>query len=169
MAIFTENGTFVKTLISGSQLASPWGIALAPSNFGQFSNDLLVGNFSYVDSEINAFDPSSGAFLGTIPIDAGTGNTPGGLWDLDFGTGGSNGSPTTLYITDGINGETDGLFAAINVPEPSGLVLFGTALALLGVWRPNSRVGMQGCNHRVPNFQHLTAEPASEGRRYTSR
>ncbi len=54
-----------------------------------------------------------------IPIDPGAGNTSGGLWDLIFGSGGT-GSPNTLYFTDGINGETAGLFGAITVvPEPS--------------------------------------------------
>jgi uncharacterized protein (TIGR03118 family) len=135
VAVFDESGALLKVLINGSQLAAPWGVALAPAGFGQFANDLLVGNFSYDDSEINAFDLSTGAFLGTIPIDIGTGNTPGGLWSLDFGVGGSNGSPDTLYFTDGINGETDGLFAALNVSEPSGLAMLGAALGLLAIWR----------------------------------
>jgi len=69
---------------------------------GIFGGDLLVGNFSFVESEINAFDPLSGAFLGTIDIDPGFGHRPGGLWALDFGVGGMNGSPDTLYFTDGI-------------------------------------------------------------------
>jgi uncharacterized protein (TIGR03118 family) len=134
--VFDENGNFLQRLITGSQLAAPWGITLAPGNFGQFSNDLLVGNFSFVDSEINAFDPSTGAFLGSIPIDVGSLNTPGGLWALGFGTGtGNAGSADTLYFTDGINGEKDGLFGALNVPEPSGLVLLGAALAFFGIWR----------------------------------
>jgi uncharacterized protein (TIGR03118 family) len=117
VAVFTENGTLLQTLV-GSQLASPWGVALAPTGFGPFGGDLLVGNFSFVASEINAFDPLTGAFLGTIPINVGS-NMPGGLWSLGFGTGGSNGSPTTLFFTDGIDGETHGLFGAINVvPGP---------------------------------------------------
>jgi uncharacterized protein (TIGR03118 family) len=133
VAIFAENGTLLQTLINGSQLAAPWGIALAPAGFGPFSNDLLVGNFSYVDSAINAFDPISGAFLGTIPVAVGSGNTPGGLWALDFGTGGSNGSPTTLYIATGVDGQAHGLFAAIApVPEPGTLVLVGAGM--LGFW-----------------------------------
>jgi hypothetical protein len=47
-------------------------------------------------------------------------NSPGGLWSLIFGNGGSGGDPNTLYFTDGINGETHGLFGAISVvPEPA--------------------------------------------------
>jgi uncharacterized protein (TIGR03118 family) len=139
LAIFTESGTLLQTLIGG-QLAAPWGIALAPAGFGPFGGDLLVGNFSFVESEINAFDPLTGAFLGTIPIDVGSGNTPGGLWALGFGTGGANGSPDTLFFTDGINGEMNGLFGALNpVPGPiAGAGLPGLILAsggLLGWWR----------------------------------
>ena len=116
VAIFNESGTLVQTILGG-QLAAPWGITLAPASFGPFANDLLVGNFSFVASEINAFDPLTGAFLGTIPFSIGS-NMPGGLWSLGFGTGGSNGSPNTLFFTDGINGTMDGLFGAINVPGP---------------------------------------------------
>jgi uncharacterized protein (TIGR03118 family) len=94
--IFDTGGNFLGRLITGSQLAAPWGVALAPADFGQFSNDLLVGNFSYLYSEINAFDPTNGKFLGSIPIDVGPGNTPGGLWALGFGIGGSNGQQRRL-------------------------------------------------------------------------
>jgi hypothetical protein len=87
-----------------------------------------------VDGGINAFDPTTGAFLGSIPINVGAGNTPGGLWFIGFGTGGNNGSPNTLYFADGINGEADGLFGALTpVPEPSALAVW-TGLAFLAVW-----------------------------------
>src|SRR5262249_47322101 len=98
-------------------LAAPWGVAIAPNNFGQFSGDLLVGNFSFLHSEINAFAPQNHQLVGTIKIDPGsengTANTPGGLWTLTFGGGGRDGSPNTLYFTDGIDGEMHGLFGAI--------------------------------------------------------
>ncbi len=128
--VYDENGVLLQRVITGSQLAAPWGVALAPSDFGRFSDDLLVGNFSYNNSEINAFDPTTGAFEGTIPIDVGA-NSAGGLWDLTFGNGKSGGNPDTLYFADGLNGETDGLLGALSVPEPASLLVFGTAVALL--------------------------------------
>ena len=100
-------------MIAGDHLAAPWGMALAPPGFGKFGNHLLVGNFSFRHSEINGFELPNGNFRGTIRID--TGRIPsGGLWSLDFGIGGNNGDPDTLYFTDGINHETDGFFGAIS-------------------------------------------------------
>ena len=132
---FDENGTLLQRVITGSQLAAPWGIALAPSGFGEFGGDLLVGNFSFVASEINAFDPVTGAFEGSIPINVGAGNTPGGLWGLMFGSGAGNGGNTnTLYFNDGLNGETGGLFGALIVPQSATLILLGGGLALM-TWR----------------------------------
>src|SRR5262245_60406004 len=67
VAIFDESGNFKGMAAVDSRLAAPWGLALAPASFGPFANDLLVGNFSFVASEINVFD-SSGNLVGTIPI-----------------------------------------------------------------------------------------------------
>jgi len=136
VSVFDENGVLQQTLINGSQLAAPWAVALAPAGFGKFGGDLLVGNFSFASSVINAFDPLTGAFAGSIPIDVGAGNTPGGLWALMFGSGaGNGGDANTLYFLDGINGETAGLFGAVAaVPEPEIVALLGVGLAAIG-WR----------------------------------
>jgi uncharacterized protein (TIGR03118 family) len=127
LAVFSENGTLESSSFVGDQLASPWGLALAPSNWGKFGGDLLVGNFSFGDSVIDALNPTTFAVEGTIAINDG-GQMPGGLWSLTFGGGGKDGNPDTLFITDGLNGEKDGLLASITaVPEPSTW-----AMALLG-------------------------------------
>jgi uncharacterized protein (TIGR03118 family) len=126
VAIFDTNGTLIRTLIADSKLASPWGITLAPVSFGQFGGDLLVGNFSFAVSEVNAFDPVTGAFVGTITDAGGNPIINSGLWALKFGNGGNGGDPNILYFAAGINGEADGLFASLRpVPEPSTFVLLG--------------------------------------------
>jgi uncharacterized protein (TIGR03118 family) len=120
VAKFDQNGNLLQTLIAGGKLASPWGLAVAPAGFDGFAGDLLVGNFSYFASEINAFNLASGAFIGTIPINAGSGNSPGGLWALSFGNGSNGSDPNTLYLSAGINLEADGLLASIKaVSGPS--------------------------------------------------
>jgi uncharacterized protein (TIGR03118 family) len=140
VAVFDASGNLLQTILGGlnTPFAAPWGITLAPSGFGQFGGDLLVGNFSFIASEINAFDPLTGIFEGSISIDVGAGHTPGGLWFLGFGTGSAvGGSPNTLFFTDGIDGEMHGLFGAFNVPGPvagaglPGLLLAGSGLLVL--------------------------------------
>ena len=71
MAVFDESGAPDPTLLGGNSLAAPWGVALAPAGFGKFGGDLLVGNFSYFNSEINAFNPATHKFEGTITINDG--------------------------------------------------------------------------------------------------
>jgi uncharacterized protein (TIGR03118 family) len=134
--VFDENGVFQQRLVTGGRLAAPWGLALAPASFGQFGGDLLVGNRSSVASEINAFDPNTGDFKGTIPIDIGS-NTGAALWALMFGNGAAGGDRNTLYFADGINGELNGLIGALQTPIPAALPLFATGLAGLGLlgWR----------------------------------
>ena len=118
--------TFTR-LITGSAaggtvdaLNSPWGMALAPSGFGKFGGDLLVGNFG--DGTINAFDPTTGAFLGTLSDKFGNPLVNPGLWGLTFGNGGSGGDKNTLYFTAGGADEASGVFGQINaVPEPRSL------------------------------------------------
>lgn len=139
VGIFDENGNPISSFTS-PDLASPWGIALAPTGFGPFGGDLVVGNFAYggvsnVGGEINAYNPTTDAFIATLD------SNPAwqGLWALQFGNGGSGGDPGILYFTTGLAAETNGLLAAVTVPEPSGLALLGIALAFFGIYRARSR------------------------------
>ena len=91
--------------------AAPWGAALAPKDFGHFSNALLIGNVD--DGHINAFDPNTGAFLGQLTDQQGHPIIIDGLWSLMFGLGGQAGNPNQLFFTAGIHNEADGLFGVI--------------------------------------------------------
>jgi uncharacterized protein (TIGR03118 family) len=115
VAIFDTTGHFVRQLIVGSELAAPWGMAMAPATFGKFGGDLLVGNFAYNVSEINAFNPTTGSFVGTVTSPTGTEFQNQALWYIGFGNGGNGGDKNTLYFAAGINAEKDGLFGQIQV------------------------------------------------------
>jgi len=108
--VFDTNGNLIKRLVQRFPLNSPWGIALAPLNFGPLSGDLLIGNFG--DGHINAFDPVSGQFQGTLNDKHNHPVTIAGLWSLVFG-GATASDPGVLYFTSGPNGEADGLFGKL--------------------------------------------------------
>jgi uncharacterized protein (TIGR03118 family) len=114
--LFTEDGTFVKTLIQGLPLNQAWGIAAAPSNFGPLSNTLLVSNNS-VNGTINGFDPITGKFVGTIKDENGKPIVLNNLWGIAFGGGSkNNGAANTLFVTVGQGigaAELAGTFAKI--------------------------------------------------------
>jgi uncharacterized protein (TIGR03118 family) len=112
--VFDINVNLIRRFASHGALNSPWGLALAPAAFGEFSNDVLVGNFG--DGRINAFDPRTGAFLNQLRDGNGNAITINGLWGLAFGNGGLAGDTNTLFFAAGFNDEADGLFGSI-VPE----------------------------------------------------
>jgi uncharacterized protein (TIGR03118 family) len=108
--VFTNDGAFVKRLVTRGQLNSPWGLALAPASFGRFGGALLVGNFG--NGKINAYNINNGARLGEL---RGTNNKPiaiDGLWGLRFGNGNAakNGE---LLFSAGPDGESHGLLGKI--------------------------------------------------------
>ncbi|HEX7438361.1 MAG TPA: TIGR03118 family protein [Caldimonas sp.] len=111
--VFDASGTLVKRLIpAGGKLNAAWGMALAPADFGRFSSALLVGNFG--DGTINAFDPATGAFLGTLSRSDGAPIAIDGLWGIAFGNG-INAQPTnTLFYAAGPAGETPGVYGRID-------------------------------------------------------
>ena len=110
--VFTNDGAFVKRLITRGQLNSPWGLALAPSGFGNFGGDLLVGNFG--DGSINVYNPDNGARVGFLRQPSGRPIVIDGLWGLRFGNG--NAAKTgELLFSAGPNHESDGLLGKIVV------------------------------------------------------
>jgi uncharacterized protein (TIGR03118 family) len=131
--VFDTAGNFVRRLIGDGALNSPWGLALAPADFGEFGNDLLVGNFG--DGRVNAFDPLTGDYQGTLLDSMGLPITIDGLRGLNFGNGGNGGDTSTLYFAAGIAGGglgvgAHGLFGSIApVPVPSTLLLMGSGLS----------------------------------------
>ena len=111
--IFTESGTLVKHLAHGAPLNQPWGLAMAPSNFGPLSGMLLVSN-NLPGGTVNAFDPKTGKYVGTIKDSTGKNIQIPGLWGIEFGGGsGLNGKTNQLFFTAG-PGDADGYFGVIN-------------------------------------------------------
>ena len=111
--VFDTNGNFVKHLIPvGGVLDGPWGMVMAPADFGTLSNTLLIGNFG--DGKINAFDPSTGQLVGTVKDSGGTAFAVPGLWGIAFGNDGNNQPHNTLFYAAGTNDEANGAYGRID-------------------------------------------------------
>jgi uncharacterized protein (TIGR03118 family) len=111
--IFGEDGTLLKQLAHGSPLNQPWGFAVAPKNFGEFSNTLLVSNNTNTGT-INAFNAVTGQFVGTLKDDNGDVIHIDQLWAIQFGDGtGSNGATNQLFFSAGPDNNLAGLFGVI--------------------------------------------------------
>jgi uncharacterized protein (TIGR03118 family) len=106
-------GNLVARVAERGQLNAPWGLAMAPPSFGRYAGDLLVGNFG--DGQINAYANGDDGWhhAGTLRTPAGSKLAIDRLWALEFGSGGSNGDPNTLFFTAGPNDESNGLFGTI--------------------------------------------------------
>jgi uncharacterized protein (TIGR03118 family) len=138
--IFNLDGTLKERLISRGALDSPWGLEIAPASFGSFAGDLLVGNFG--NGMINAYDPNTGAPKGTLDGTDGNPLVIDGLWGLTIGNGSAaGGSLETLFFTAGPNGESDGLFGSLAVPEPSTWAMLLLGFSALGLAAMRRRRG----------------------------
>ena len=109
--VFDTSGHLLQRLVQGNHLRAPWGMALAPSKFGAFSNALIVGNFG--DGQLHAFDPESGKYLGEMKHESGKPIVIDGLWGITFGNGGNGGDRNALYFAAGPDDETHGLFGSL--------------------------------------------------------
>ena len=116
--VFTEDGMPVqagKHLIEGLPLNQPWGIAVAPRNFGPLSNTLLISNNTN-QGTINAFDPLNGQFVGRVRDSNGKAILIDQLWGIDFGDGtGQDGRTNQLFFTAGPSANLAGTFGVINL------------------------------------------------------
>ncbi len=108
---FTPDGRFIRAFEYGPWFNSPWGLTIAPNDFGSFSHTLLVGNLG--NGQILGFNLEDGSFVGTLADQNGTTIAIDRLWALSFGNGGKAGPYNTLYFTAGPNNETQGLFGSI--------------------------------------------------------
>jgi uncharacterized protein (TIGR03118 family) len=116
---FTPAGKLIQWFEHVNDLNAPWGLALAPSEFGTLSHHLVVGQFG--SGEILAFNLASGAFAGKLLTPAGQPINIDGVWGLGFGNGGNAGPLNTLFFAAGPNGESNGLFGSLT-PVSTDLV-----------------------------------------------
>ncbi len=113
--VFSPAGALLTQLVANAPLDEPWGVALAPADFGQFSGDLLVANSG--DGRINAFNPATGAFVGALVDGSNNPIVIPGLHGLSFGNGGSAGAANTLFFTAGSTSGNQGLLGSLT-PTP---------------------------------------------------
>ena len=120
--IFSSSGKLLNRLEHGPWLNAPWGVALAPLDFGTYSHALLIGQFSgggttEGSGTIAAYDMATGQYLGQVLDAAGSPLAINGLWAISPGNGASAansdpaGAPAAeLYFTAGPNHGSGGLF-----------------------------------------------------------
>jgi uncharacterized protein (TIGR03118 family) len=113
--VFDANGQLIRRFATGGRLNAPWGLALAPADFGKFSNRLLIGNFG--DGAINAYDLATGQFRGVLRNTDGQKLTNEGLWGISFGNGLFNQPTSVLFFAAGPGDEAHGLYGRIE-PAP---------------------------------------------------
>jgi uncharacterized protein (TIGR03118 family) len=109
--VYDTNGKLIKQLLAGGALNAPWGIALAPADFGTFSGALLVGNLG--DGKINAYDAATGTPLGML---AATGAP--GLLGIAFGNDANSQPHNTLFFAAGIDSGANGVYGRIDLTTP---------------------------------------------------
>lgn len=109
---YTLAGGQVRIFDDAMRLNAPWGVAMAPANFGKLAGALLVGNFGGA-GRICAFNPATGQYIDDLRDKADKPVAIAGLWGLQFGNGESLGDSNALYFAAGPDDEKDGLFGSL--------------------------------------------------------
>jgi len=118
VSVFDLQGNFVRRFATSGELNAPWAVVRAPSNFGEFSGDILIGNFG--DGRILAYDYASGTFQGALEDSLGHELEIEGLWGLAFGSAASGTEIAhRLYFAAGVGDEEHGLFGYLAVAADS--------------------------------------------------
>lgn len=117
VAEFAPDGRLLRVLDDQGALNAPWGLAIAPANFGRFSGMLLVGSFGGA-GRISAFDLATGRYVDDLRDAADKPVAVEGMWGLQFGNGASLGDSNALYYAAGPKDEVDGVFGAIRAATP---------------------------------------------------
>jgi uncharacterized protein (TIGR03118 family) len=110
--VFDANGNLIRRFASRGVLNAPWGVAIAPADFGRFSNSLLVGNFG--DGRISAFDLATREFKGQLRTSRDELVEIEGLWGISFGNGVAGQPTNTLFFAAGPDDEEHGLYGRID-------------------------------------------------------
>jgi uncharacterized protein (TIGR03118 family) len=114
---FTPDGQLVAHVVNSGKknapLNAPWGLALAPADFGPFGGDLLVGNFGNGRISAYAKRGATWVYKGQLRVANGTPIAIDGLWGLAFGNGSAAGPTSTLYFASGPSAERHGLFGSL--------------------------------------------------------
>ena len=114
---FSPQGKLLQRLENGPWLDAPWGVALAPANFGFFSNHLLIGNAG--SGEIAVYDADSGRFVDLLRDASGHAIQNDRLWALRFGNDQGAGPSNWLFFTAGVSDEVHGLFGFFTPADKS--------------------------------------------------
>jgi hypothetical protein len=109
---YNLQGELVRIYEDLGRLNAPWGIAIAPANFGLLSNMLLVANFGGA-GKVAAFNQTTGRFIDYMRAPSGSVIGLDGTWGLMFGNGASLGDTNALYFAAGTEGEAAGLFGSL--------------------------------------------------------
>jgi uncharacterized protein (TIGR03118 family) len=144
VSIFDLNGNLLQHVATGGPLNAPWGVAIAPATFGAFAGDILVGNFG--DGTINAFDPASGSFQGSLSDQNGNTITVPGLWALIAGNGGNGGDANAIYFTAGGASQNHGLLGSIQAAPVITASSVGNAADTASGIASNTFIGIYGAN-----------------------